>query len=78
MQSKSCHSLSRTCIVCGIEKPLNEIHFQTVRFFAEGYSFYCNACDGESRSQKIVVQPVVAVDLINGGKGPDLKADTPT
>ena len=28
--------------------------------------------------RKLLCNLIVAVDLINGGKGPDLKADTPT
>ena len=75
MQGKACPSHARKCIACGIEKPLNEDHFQPIRSFAKGYSFYCNACDAESRRQKSFAQPAVAAVLVNGSNG--LEADSP-
>jgi len=43
---------SRRCCVCGIEQSLTVDHFQIVPSFANGFSFYCNACDVESRRRK--------------------------
>ena len=43
---------SRRCPVCGIEKPLTVDNFQIVPSFQEGFSYYCNNCDPESRKQK--------------------------
>jgi hypothetical protein len=38
-------SALRNCSKCGEEKPLNVDMFQKVKFFKEGFSFYCNSCD---------------------------------
>jgi len=43
---------SRRCLVCGIDKPLTADNFQIVPSFEEGFSYYCNNCDPESRKQK--------------------------
>jgi hypothetical protein len=78
MQGKTSPSRSRKCIACGIEKPLNEDHFQPIQSFTKGFSFYCNACDLDSRKQKSFAQPVVTDSLVNTDNGPDLEADLPT
>lgn len=36
---------TRICNKCGVEKPLNIDNYQAVKFFREGYSFYCNDCN---------------------------------
>jgi hypothetical protein len=35
----------RKCCKCGETKPLDLEHFQSVKFFKSGFSFYCNVCD---------------------------------
>jgi hypothetical protein len=44
---------TRRCPICGKIKPLTAEHFQIIRFFVEGFSFYCNACDSESKTRKM-------------------------
>jgi transcription elongation factor Elf1 len=39
----------RTCSKCGEEKPLNTEHYQIVKYFKEGYSFYCNVCNAPKK-----------------------------
>lgn len=39
----------RECTRCNKIKPLNEENFKKVKYFKEGYSFYCNICDEEVR-----------------------------
>lgn len=58
-------SIERKCIVCGIGKPLNSDCFQVVRTFAKGYSFYCNACDTESKKLKKHARPKQTPGLVN-------------
>jgi late competence protein required for DNA uptake (superfamily II DNA/RNA helicase) len=41
---KSVRSTKRKCSKCGEEKPLDESHYQVVKSFVEGFSFYCNEC----------------------------------
>jgi hypothetical protein len=77
MQGKTSPSRTRQCIACGIEKPLNEDHFQPIPSFAKGFSFYCNACDSDSRKQKRLAQPVVTTSLANAENCPVLEADSP-
>jgi hypothetical protein len=38
-------STTRKCGKCGEVKPLDESHYQRVRHFREGFSFYCNECN---------------------------------
>lgn len=35
---------TRICDKCGEEKPLNSDNFQIVKYFRDGYSYYCNEC----------------------------------
>jgi len=42
---------TRKCLHCGKIKPLTAEHFQIIRFFVKGFSFYCNACDSESKKK---------------------------
>jgi hypothetical protein len=35
----------RKCSKCGEEKPLDKDHYQVVKSFREGFSYYCNLCD---------------------------------
>ena len=34
----------RRCDKCGAEKPLIEEHYQKVKHFRSGFSYYCNEC----------------------------------
>jgi len=70
-------SLAKKCIICGIEKPLNNDCFQAVETFARGYSFYCNACDVESRRQKSSAMLAGSLDQGDGDKNLDIEADMP-
>jgi len=47
---------SRRCLVCRIDKPLTADNFQMVPSFQEGFSYYCNNCDPESRKQKTITR----------------------
>jgi len=47
---------SRRCLVCMIDKPLTADNFQIVPSFQEGFSYYCNNCDPESRKQKTITR----------------------
>jgi hypothetical protein len=38
-------SALRKCAKCGEEKPLDKEHYQVVKYFKTGYSYYCNSCD---------------------------------
>jgi hypothetical protein len=40
---------TRVCSKCGEEKPLNKEHYQVVKYFKEGYSFYCNLCNAPKK-----------------------------
>ena len=33
------------CSKCELEYPLDEQHYQRVKYFREGFSFYCNLCN---------------------------------
>jgi hypothetical protein len=35
----------RICDKCGVEKDLNIDNFQKVKFFRDGFSYYCNECN---------------------------------
>jgi hypothetical protein len=36
---------SRVCAKCREEKPLDRDHYQVVKVFKEGFSYYCNECN---------------------------------
>ena len=36
---------TRICSKCGQEKPLDKDHYQVVKSFKTGFSFYCNLCN---------------------------------
>lgn len=40
----------RKCSKCGEKKPLDANHFQVVKSFKEGYSYYCNICSMPKKS----------------------------
>ena len=40
---KSLSKKTRICDKCGVEKSLKE-NFQVVKYFRDGYSYYCNEC----------------------------------
>jgi len=70
-------SIRRRSIVCGAEKSLNGGFFQVVRTFAEGYSFYCNLCDKESKQLKRHPNSRGTPVLVNSNKSLDLKEESP-
>ena len=37
--------MKRTCSCCKKEQPLNKKHFQVVKSFKQGFSFFCLECD---------------------------------
>ena len=39
----------RKCANCGEEKPLDKEHYQIVKTFRTGFSYYCNVCDAPKR-----------------------------
>ena len=39
------HPDTRICSKCKEEKPLDKDHYQVVRYFKTGFSYYCNDCD---------------------------------
>ncbi len=43
---------SRVCAKCGEEKPLDKDHYQVVKSFKSGFSYYCNDCSAEMRRTK--------------------------
>ena len=43
---------TRKCSICGEVKPLTTEHFQAIPDFVDKFSFYCNACDAESKIKK--------------------------
>jgi hypothetical protein len=77
MHGKTSQPITRKCIACGIEKPLNHDCFQAVQSFDKGYSFYCNSCDIDSRKQKSFAAPAVTPGKVNGEKSLDHEADQP-
>jgi hypothetical protein len=44
--------MKRTCSCCDKEKPLNKKHFQVVKSFKQGFSFWCLDCNEESKKLK--------------------------
>ena len=42
----------RKCSKCEEVKPLDSEHFQVVKSFREGYSFYCNECDKPPKKEE--------------------------
>ena len=42
---------TRVCSKCKIEKPLDEDHYQVVKYFKTGFSYYCNDCDKPKQRQ---------------------------
>lgn len=30
--------------MCGVEKPLDKDHYQVVKYFRDGFSYYCHDC----------------------------------
>ena len=43
-ESESQLKKTRICDKCGEVKPLNSDNFQVVKYFRDGYSYYCNEC----------------------------------
>ena len=39
------NSTKRKCSKCGEEKPIDLNHFQKVKAFQSGFSYYCNECN---------------------------------
>ena len=35
----------RKCANCGEEKPLDKDHYQVIKSFKNGFSYYCNTCN---------------------------------
>ena len=35
---------TRICDKCGVEKPLDKDHYDVVKYFRDGYSYYCHEC----------------------------------
>lgn len=62
---------TRRCHICGIEQPLTAEFFQRAPYFAQGFSFYCNTCDAESRTRKKVALKKFEVDFIHNEHGSD-------
>ena len=46
MQEKN---TKRKCSKCGEEKPLDKDHYQMVKYFSSGFSYYCNICNAPKR-----------------------------
>jgi len=44
-ESESLSKKTRICDKCGVEKDLNIDNFQKVKFFRDGFSYYCNECN---------------------------------
>ena len=42
--SESPSKKTRICDKCGVEKPLDENHYQVVKYFRDGFSYYCHEC----------------------------------
>ena len=36
---------TRKCSKCGTEHPLDKDHYQVVKYFRTGFSYYCNECN---------------------------------
>ena len=35
---------TRICDKCGVEKPLDKDYYQVVKYFRDGFSYYCHDC----------------------------------
>jgi len=44
--------MKRTCNCCNKTQPLNKKHFQVVKSFKQGFSFWCLDCDEKSKKPK--------------------------
>ena len=42
----------RKCSKCGEIKPLDKDHYQVVKSFRTGFSYYCNLCDKPPRKEE--------------------------
>ena len=40
---------TRVCANCGEEKPLDKDHYQVVKGFKSGFSYYCNVCNAPKK-----------------------------
>ena len=40
---------TRVCSNCGEEKPLDKDHYQVIKVFKSGLSYYCNLCDAPKK-----------------------------
>ena len=49
--SESPTKKTRTCDKCGVEKPLNTDNFQPVKYFRDGFSYYCNSCNAPPKKE---------------------------
>ncbi len=45
--------MKRTCNCCNKSQPLNKKHFQVVKSFKQGFSFWCLDCDEKSKKPKL-------------------------
>jgi hypothetical protein len=45
--------VKRTCNCCNKSQPLNKKHFQVVKSFKQGFSFWCLDCDEKSKKPKL-------------------------
>lgn len=43
--SEQKNNTERTCSKCGETKPLDKNHYQSVKYFKQKFSHYCNECD---------------------------------
>ena len=43
-ESESPSKKRRICDKCGIEKPLDKDHYDVVKYFRDGFSYYCHDC----------------------------------
>ena len=43
-ESESLTKKTRICDKCGVEKPLDADNYSVVKYFREGFSYYCNDC----------------------------------
>ena len=39
----------RVCSNCGEEKPLDKDHYQVIKSFKSGFSYYCNICNAPKK-----------------------------
>jgi len=40
---------TRVCANCGEEKPLDKDHYQVIKSFKSGFSYYCNVCNAPKK-----------------------------